>query len=476
MKAKNKIWRSLRIIAASLFFAAECIAFLGGALAAKGFMCPQLDGASAAKGFICPQLDGASAQGFMRLQLGSAVLSCAASFSAMALAVIAINLLIAYLFGRFYCSVFCPLGIFQDIIGFISRKKGVPSKSFIKVRLAIFGFSFGMVFAGWTLPFMLLEPYSNFGRIFGLFSVKTFAAGQLIFLAFITALSFFKKRFYCTTICPVGTLLSLAASKSVFKLEITDKCVRCKTCVNLCPSGCINLQARSIDNSRCVRCMNCLSACPLGAISFSAGGKKELGFNQSRRDLLITGAVGAISLAAGFAVSKGASGKAIDYAQKTFKILPPGAFDIKAFALKCTSCQLCTANCPEKIIVCAKSGYGPVSLKLSQGFCRFECSICSTVCPTGALTPIGLKEKQRLKIAKAVFNAKNCLVFQKGLKCGRCASACPVGAVALRKTGAPRPVNQNLCIGCGHCAAVCPAQPKAITIEPIEKQVFLRQT
>ena len=153
-----------------------------------------------------------------------------------------------------------------------------------------------------------------------------------------------------------------------------------------------------------------------------------------------------------------------------FKILPPGAVSPERFGAKCTSCQLCAANCPEKIIVPAPGGYGPVSLDLSRGHCRYDCKKCSEVCPTGALLPLTLPEKRKTKIAEAKLDPKNCIVFQEGTPCGRCAAACPVHAVVLRKSGAPRPVNTRLCIGCGACQQICPAEKKAMTIHFIPKQ------
>ena len=83
-----------------------------------------------------------------------------------------------------------------------------------------------------------------------------------------------------------------------------------------------------------------------------------------------------------------------------------------------------------------------------------------------------LAAKQKTKIAEARFNPRTCIVFQDGAKCGKCADACPVKAVTLRRTGAPR-LNTQLCIGCGACQQVCPAPEKAMTVHEIEKQITL---
>ena len=78
------------------------------------------------------------------------------------------------------------------------------------------------------------------------------------------------------------------------------------------------------------------------------------------------------------------------------------------------------------------------ALDLTKGACQFNCNRCSQVCPTGAIRPLTLAAKQKTKIAEARFNPRTCIVFQDGAKCGKCADACPVKAVTLRRTGAPR--------------------------------------
>lgn len=241
----------------------------------------------------------------------------------------------------------------------------------------------------------------------------------------------------------------------------------------MCPSGCIDPAAGTIDNERCVRCLNCLSACRLHAVKFGRPEKKAQSLDEGRRAFLVNGGILIAGLAAGLALTRAGMGKLADYARR-FSILPPGAGNAERFASRCTACQLCTANCPAKIIVPAPGGDGPVSLDLNRGACSYDCNRCSQVCPTGALRPLTLQAKQKTKIAEAKLNPRLCIVFQEGEKCGKCASVCPTGAVTLRRTGAPRPVNLALCIGCGACQKICPAPGKAITVQGIEQQTLLK--
>ncbi|MBQ9337931.1 MAG: 4Fe-4S binding protein [Lentisphaeria bacterium] len=439
-KKKNSWIRYVRLAAAGIFLILAGVAFSGLA------------------GRLAPVL---------HVQFGPALVSCFAAFSLGALAIVIGIALVTVLFGRFYCSVFCPFGLLQDIIIFLSRRKETSVPDLRPVRYGIAGVVLGLLLLGWSGGFLLFDPYSNFGRIFAVFTL-----GGLIPLIVIVVLASWKKRIYCTTVCPVGTLLGLLAKNGLFKLAIKDRCVKCRTCVKFCPTGCIDLEKGQIDNERCIRCMNCISRCPLGSIGFVLPKKSETKPDVSRRAFLVNSGVLIAGLAAGAALAKTGLGKLAEYA-KRFKILPPGAGDAARFASKCTACQLCTANCPAKIIVPAPGGDGPVSLDLSKGFCRYDCNRCSQVCPTGAIRPLTLEVKRKTKIAEAKFDPRKCLVFQEGVKCGKCAEACPAKAVRLRRTGAPFPVKTDLCIGCGACQAACPAPEKAMTVHEIEKQSLL---
>lgn len=437
---RQSLWKALRIAAAAFFLLGCGAAFAG--------------------------IGGGIAE-MLHVQFGPALMRCLAAFSAGALATALGIAAFTFLFGRFYCAVLCPFGILQDAIGFLSRRKGTAVPNFRRTRYAVAGTAFGMLAFGWTALFLLLDPYSNFGRIAG-----SFTAGSVIPLIVIVILAVWKKRIYCTAICPVGTLLGLIAKHGVFRLRLTDRCVKCGMCVKVCPAGCIDPHNGTLDNERCVRCMNCVSACRLQAVKFALPERKTPPVDQARRAFLINGGVLVAGVAAGMVLAKTGMGKLAEYA-KRFLILPPGAGDAERFAARCTACQLCTANCPAKIIVPAPGGNGPVSLDLSRGACRFDCNRCSQVCPTGAIRPLTLAAKQKTKIAEAKFNPRSCIVFQDGEKCGKCAAACPTGAITLRANGTPRPVNAALCIGCGACQAVCPAPGKAMTVHEIERQIVL---
>lgn len=397
----------------------------------------------------------------LHIQFGPAFLSLFALFSAGAAATVALIALLSFAFGRFYCSFLCPAGIWQDFSAWIFRRKNAETRNLKKTRYVVTGVVVGMLAGGSAAGFMFLDPYSNFGR-----AASSFSLGAAVPLVVLTVLAIWKRRMFCATFCPVGTMLGLCAKKGVYRLSFNEKCVKCGLCAKSCPAGCMDPASGKIDNERCVRCLNCLAVCRRNAVVF--GREKNAGETDGNRRAFLTGAgVFTAAAACGFTLAKTGLSRFAAAVEKA--ILPPGAGDAGRFASRCTSCLLCVKNCPAKIIRPAKGGYGPVSLDLSSAECRYYCHKCSEVCPTGAIRPLSLEEKQSCQIARARIDKEKCV------SCGLCARTCPAGAIAFSPEQAgrtPPVVDGTLCIGCGACSHACPVE--AIDILPIEKQSFVK--
>ncbi len=376
-------------------------------------------------------------------------------WSWVAIALLSSVVVVTLLAGRFYCSVVCPLGILQEFLMSIFRRKKATMKNRpCKYWLAIV--LWGLLVGGTVVLLRLFEPYTIFG------SALSGSIFGLIVVALIMVLVWFKGRYFCANICPVGTALGCLSKHSLKQININDDtCVACGLCAANCPSGSIDIKNKKVDNETCVKCLKCLTICKQNSIYLGSKAKKQVPFSLSRRNFITASAMVAVFAAA----VKSGGILAKNFAERVKKvILPAGAGNPQDFTNRCLNCNLCVQNCPMKIIKKADDIYSAVHIDYKNGFCDYECHKCSQVCPSGAIKKISLSEKQNTKIAQAVIYDEVCV------KCGLCVMKCPKQAITKADGDFPK-VNFDECIGCGVCKQACPV--KAIAIEPVEEQKLL---
>ena len=377
-------------------------------------------------------------------------------FSFAAVIILSGIILLTVLFGRFYCSILCPFGILQEFAALIFRKKNRPTGNY-KFKYFIAALTFGALIGGTALLIRYIDPYTIFGSAVSLSLFGLIAAFAVIFLVF------FKNRFFCTNICPVGAILGLLSKISPNKIYINkNDCVSCGLCEKACPAGCINSKEKQVDNETCLKCLKCLGGCRKDAIKYGIKPKEELTFNFKRREFL---KLASVFVLFGIAVKAGAEIAANTAKKFRDIILPPGAKDENRMFNKCLNCNLCVENCPNKIIEKADKDFGTVHLNynMGKGFCDYNCNKCSEVCPSGAIKKIPLEEKKKTRIGMA-------MITDRCKKCGICISECPVGAISKNKDG-QTVINGSKCIGCGKCKNSCPNN--AIEIFAVREQVVV---
>ncbi len=443
--------------------------------------------------------------------------------------IVVVMLAATLIFGRLYCSVICPLGLFQDVASrFASltnkKRKFSYSKPKTILRYSFLALFVASLFAGVASIVALLDPYGAFGRIvsslgaplvklgnnvlahfaeradsYAFYSVDVIltSAGvmaiAIITLLAVGYLAWRNGRTYCNSICPVGTILGFASKFSLFKITVdASKCNGCRKCVRECKSACITPEDRQIDYSRCIACFDCIDSCAQGAISYTRRKKQGATSYQttdsSKRNML------AITSALVVHSALKAEEKLVDGGLATIEgkiapkrnsaILPAGALSQKNFAQKCVGCQLCVTVCPSGVLRPSTSLLNFMQPEASYeiGYCRPECTKCSEVCPSGAITLIDKAEKSSIKIGTATFIRENCVILTDGVECDSCASHCPTGAIKLveatdkEKYGDRKipVIDGSRCIGCGACENLCPARPySAVYVEGVKKHSII---
>ena len=160
--------------------------------------------------------------------------------------------------------------------------------------------------------------------------------------------------------------------------------------------------------------------------------------------------------------------------KKEHPLSPPGSISAEHFNQHCTACHLCVSKCPSHVLKPSLLEYGvggilqPV-MNFENGFCNYDCTLCSEICPNKAILPLTKEEKHLTQVGHVVFIEENCIVHTDNTNCGACAEHCPTQAVTMvpYRVGLTIPkINPDICVGCGGCEYVCPVRPfRAIHIE-----------
>ena len=432
--------------------------------------------------------------------------------------------IITAIFGRFYCSILCPLGVYQDGVARIAEKRKKNRYKFKngkRLRYYIGLIFFLLIVFGFTSISIFIEPYSIFGRFvsnlfapvyklinnvlayfaerlnsYAIYHVDVYIKSLPIFITaiayflIITIFAFAKGRWFCNNICPVGAVLGAISKFSVFKPRFdTEKCNSCGLCEKNCRCSAIDSKNHIIDYSKCVTCFVCVDKCNKGAMKYGLAKRAPKIVDEiedvdnegktSRKTFIATIATvaAASTLKAQEKVVDG--GLATIIKKKAPKretpVKPAGSVSLNNFSSRCTGCQLCVQACPNDVLRASSKleTFMQPEMSFERGYCRPECTKCSEVCPAGAIQKVTREEKTAIQIGHAVWIGQNCIPLRDGVACGNCAKHCPSGAITMmpydpEDDSSPKIpiINTERCIGCGACEHVCPARPfSAIFVE-----------
>lgn len=471
------------------------------------------------------------ADGLLLLQFIPSVLRFSALFFSISALGFVLIIILSLLFGRIYCSSLCPLGTFQDIVIATGRKLQPGKKRKFhytpnKKRILRYGILTATVVAwisGSLFLVNLLDPYANFGKLsvslfqpayIWLYNNLAFVLERLdlfwmapktmhtlpwntvlvsagIFLA-ITGMSVWRGRLFCNTLCPAGSALGLLSESPLYRITFDDReCTGCRRCEWVCKAECLDSKAGSVDHGRCVSCFNCIASCPNRGIRYALARKakrrtaaaKPLADNTKRQFMLTmaSGLLGVPLLRNSVLYAQGASEPGMIPPERQLPVTPPGSLSHRHFNRHCIACYLCVSACPTNVIVPSFFDFGlhgfmQPRLDYHKNFCNYDCTRCTEVCPTGAITRQSEEEKKQIKIGEVRFLVESCVVTVDRTDCGACSEHCPTKAVQMvpYEDGLFIPeIHPELCVGCGACEYACPTEPyKAIYVTglPVHKK------
>jgi cytochrome c oxidase accessory protein FixG len=175
-----------------------------------------------------------------------------------------IFLFITMVFGRVWCGWFCPQTTVTDLAEAFGRRierlfgtnrvVAVAGRNFFAALISLLVAS--------NLIWYFIPPAEYFARIMtgslglvagvSLVSVVTVVWADLVFI----------RRYFCTAICPYGRMQLMAMDANTLTLEFdpaeAHRCIACRACERVCPTGIDIKQGFQVE---CINCGRCIDAC-----------------------------------------------------------------------------------------------------------------------------------------------------------------------------------------------------------------------
>lgn len=434
---------------------------------------------------------------------------------------------VTLLFGRVFCNWICPYGTLHQFVGWVfnigTGKNRIDSNRYRDIfffKYAILTVFLIMAAMG-SLQIGLLDPiclmYRTFATVvapmvdMGIDEVtdKMVAVNMGDSAQFLSSLKFAPgvesrvflgsfwiglmiiglvganiiiPRFFCRTLCPLGAFLGVLSRFSLFRINRdVHKCTDCNLCLTRC-EGAADPMAE-VRLSECFSCMNCIDDCPEDALSFRMTGldtkQVKAAPDMSKRQLLFAGISGVLA----YPMIKN-HGVNTDATFSPELIRPPGSVEEADFLAKCIKCDQCINSCPTNVLQPASFREGGIEslwtpvMNFEVAHCQYKCTMCSEVCPTGAIKKITVEEKLGkgdyfetgpIRLGTAFFDKGRCLPHAMEIPCVVCEEVCPTSPKAIQTKDEEQMdvfgnvivlnkpfIVPDLCIGCGICEAECP--------------------
>jgi ferredoxin-type protein NapH len=199
--------------------------------------------------------------------------------------------------GRGWCSWGCFFGGLDDAFSRIRKKSFIknidhrwtylPWAVLLAVVLTAAAF-LSPTYCSWLCPFKTVTEFAEVTSFKILVQTIIFVS---LFIALVIVLPILtKRRTQCALFCPFGAMQGMTNKINAFDIRIDpDKCKNCKLCVKECPT--LSMTEESIKEGRplmsCMKCGTCVDVCPRNAITFHIRGTPVSGSGNLKRLLFL---------------------------------------------------------------------------------------------------------------------------------------------------------------------------------------------
>ena len=183
--------------------------------------------------------------------------------------------LISLVFGKSFCSWFCPVGFLSELLGDLGEKifkrklklpkfLDYPLRSLKYLLLGFFVYSIFFLMTDIAIKAFLEDTYNIMADVKMYYFFADISRFSLIVISILFVLSIVIRNFWCRFLCPYGALLGILSLLSPNKIKRNSaSCIDCKLCTAACPSSINVHKINTVISDECTSCMNCVDVCPV---------------------------------------------------------------------------------------------------------------------------------------------------------------------------------------------------------------------
>jgi ferredoxin-type protein NapH len=178
--------------------------------------------------------------------------------------------IITTMLGRVFCGWICPLNTVFEFTGML-----------MKPYIRIMGNDWTPY---WLLGTFLITAAVTRQPVFTILSpigvasrAMAFGAGiEILSVIVLVLLEFYRQKFWCRMLCPVGAFYGLLGSWRLLHVAVnTVQCTQCGRCHAACSMGIDIGSSNQWDRLACTNCGDCVTACTRYAVYYTWNVKKR---------------------------------------------------------------------------------------------------------------------------------------------------------------------------------------------------------